>query len=68
MSEDHDRPAAAPSRMEAANDNADPGRCLPPEFVPLVRLLARQVAREWLTQTANDNRPKAPDKGRRRKE
>jgi len=42
-----------------ANDNGLAGDALPEHFqealVPLVRLLARQAAREWVEKVLNDN-------------
>jgi len=55
------RPPAGPA---PANDHLNDGAPRPfaPEQVraalrPLVQLLARQAAREWLSQIANDNTP-----------
>lgn len=45
--------------VKPANDNGLAGDALPEHFqealVPLVRLLARQAAREWVEKVLNDN-------------
>ena len=69
MIDDEDSPAGVPL---AANDNAAGGNRETTRnhaaLVPLVRLLARQAARDWLKQAANDNRPEGSDAERPGKE
>ena len=55
MIEDDDRTAAEMGLPLPVNDNAAGGLSAPAALVPLVRLLARQAARDWLKQAANDN-------------
>jgi len=61
MIEDDDRTAAEMDLPLPVNDNAAAGNSAPAALVPLVRLLARQAARDWLKQAANDNRPEGSD-------
>ncbi|HLN23966.1 MAG TPA: hypothetical protein VK558_08285 [Patescibacteria group bacterium] len=50
------RPIAAEVSLPLpANDNAAAGNSAHAGLIPLVRLLARQAARDWLKQAANDN-------------
>jgi hypothetical protein len=66
MIEDNNKHPAAemgsplPANDNAAGDGAQVCRHLHTALVPLVRFLARQVARDWLKQAANDNRPDDP--------
>jgi len=55
MIEDDDRTAAEMGLPLPANDTAAGGKSAQAALVPLVRLLARQAARDWLKQAANDN-------------
>lgn len=58
MTKDRQGPGASISKP--ANDNGLAGDRSLGQFrtalIPLVRLLARQAARDWLEKTANDNR------------
>jgi len=51
--------------VKPANDNGLAGATLPEHFqealVPLVRLLARQAAREWVEKVLNDNSQGMPE-------
>lgn len=67
MTKDDENNAASKGLTPASPQTASE-QCLPTALVPLVRLLARQVAREWEKQAANDNRPAEPERERPDKE